>query len=146
MHPIHDHFDLQFPLLFLVLLRETLMVFSKSVSSVASNIWNKLPSYLICLDSWLLENISSTIFFFRSTMAVVSAISAGLTLHTVHICSSTVLTISSSVQFLSGYIVNLKCDFSLLIQTVPQNSLLSNCATDSILISCNCLGLRFGYR
>ena len=39
-------------------------------------------------------------------------------------------------------LVNSKCDF--IIQTVPQNSLLSN--TDSILIPCDCPGLRFGYR
>ena len=41
-------------------------------------------------------------------------------------------------------LVNSKCDFSFIIQTVPQNSLLSN--TDSILIPCDCPGLRFGYR
>ena len=40
--------------------------------------------------------------------------------------------------------VNSKCDFSLLFQTVPQNSLLSN--TDSILIPCDCPGLRFSCR
>ena len=33
-------------------------------------------------------------------------------------------------------LVNSKCDFSLFIQTFPQNSLLSN--TDSILIPCDC--------
>ena len=56
-------------------LRKTSMVFSKSFSSVASNIWNKLPghlSYPSQLSSAFRKHLKYTTFFSRPTMALIT--------------------------------------------------------------------------